>query len=91
MKKPMHKIFEKNKIKKSDQVQNMLNVPQPNSTTINEKVDKSEQEIAEDKLRNTYFEIAKKLKNYEMEIFEQWKKKSEENFKSYLQNTILKE
>jgi dynein heavy chain len=91
MKKPMHKIFEKNKIKKPDQNQNILNTQQPGSTTINDKAEKSEQEVAEDKLRNTYFEIAKKLKNYEMEIFEQWKKKSEENFKSYLQNTILKE
>jgi dynein heavy chain len=90
MKKPMHKIFEKNKNKKLD-LPNMLNTAQAGNTANSDKIEKSEQEIAEDKLRNTYFEIAKKLKNYEMEIFDQWKKKSEENFKAYLQNTILRE
>ncbi len=40
-------------------------------------------------LKNNFFNIAHKLKSYENEIFESWKKECEDKFMKYLRNYIL--
>jgi dynein heavy chain len=83
MKRPIYKIFS-NQNKKAMPVNT-------HSTANNFNNEKSEQEISEENLKKSFLEIAKRLKSYEMKIFENWKSHCIENFKNYLQKNILRE
>lgn len=57
--------------------------------TIHNSGDKNEQEVIEVQLKDSFLEIAKKLKIYESTIYENWKRECESQFMKYLRNNIL--
>ena len=71
MRRPLSKIFNKQKVKISNSDEN------------------KEQEKHEKELTDSFFEIGRKLKDYETKIYDNWKKECESKFMIYLRNNIL--
>lgn len=62
-----------------------------NTTKIknNNSGENKEQELYEKELTESFFEIGRKLRDYETKIYENWKRECESKFMSYLRNNIL--
>jgi dynein heavy chain len=73
MRRPLSKIFNKQKSK--------------NNNTISDE--NKELEKHEKELTDSFFEIGRKLKDYETKIYDNWKKECESKFMIYLRNNIL--
>jgi len=73
MRRPLSKIFNTAKLKNMNMGENRDPVQE-----------KSEKELTE-----AFFEIGRKLRDYETKIYENWKKECESKFMTYLRNNIL--